>query len=124
MGLNAPAFADQLGFPRRTYLTWEREEADPPARLLLLLGRDHDIDLVWLLGGPDDEIRYGSARLDWDRFSRLRSSVQEMADRLGLNPSEDQILDVVREVFDGPVADEELTLRHIERHWKAARTLK
>ena len=87
---------------------------------MLLLGRDYDIDVVWLLDGPDEQIRYGSARLDWDRFSGLRASLRNLAKRLGLNPSEDQIIDVVREILEGPASEDESALHHIERHWRAA----
>ncbi|WAC59790.1 helix-turn-helix domain-containing protein [Brevundimonas sp. SL130] len=120
LGLNAPTFADRLGFPRRTYLTWEREESDPPARLLLLLARDYDIDLIWLLEGPQDVVQYGSARWDWDRYIALKRSLKDLAIRLGLNPSEDQIIDVMREISTGPRHQDEDALRHVERLWKAA----
>jgi len=120
LGLSAPAFSDRLGLPHRTYLTWEREEADPPARLLLILGRDYGIDLIWLMDGPGEEIRYAGARVDWERFERLKSAVVDMAKRLHLKPGEDRILGVVRDVFEGPESEDTKTLSHIERLWRAA----
>lgn len=73
-------FADRLGFPKRTYLAWERGDSEPPLRLLAAIIREFGIDANWLLEGPNSVPISKGATLDWDRASRIYEElVEELA---------------------------------------------
>ena len=120
-GLNQSAFAARLGFARRTYLGWERGESDPPIWLLDALHREFGIDPNWLLHGPGDRPRQYGAGLDWDRFSRLLTAVDQEARAAGLAPRPEQICELTRAIFEGAPAEED---REIERLALTFKTMK
>lgn len=95
-GLNQTDFAKRLGFPRRTYLSWERAESPPPIWLFDSLRREFDVDPFWLLHGPEDRVmRYG-ASIDWNRLWKLQNEARSADPFAGVAMSEAHIFDVAR----------------------------
>lgn len=107
-GLNQTAFAQRLGFARRTYLSWERGDAEPPVTLLEALKKEFDVDPFWLLQGPGDMVVSHGASIDWNRMHRLHTEIAELMRDLGLAPSPAQVSELVRGVFE-LFPDEEAT---------------
>lgn len=105
-GLNQTAFAERLGFARRTYLSWERGDADPPVWLLDGLKREFDVDPFWLLHGPGDRVMPHGASIDWDRLSRLQDVVWIMMRELNLAPQPAQAHELARGLFETPQNEE------------------
>ncbi len=101
-GLNQTAFAERLGFARRTYLSWERGDADPPIWLLDSLKREFDVDPFWLMHGPGDRVASHGASIDWERLHRLQTIVWELMRELKLAPAPAQVSELVRGVFEAP----------------------
>lgn len=118
-GLNQGEFAERIGFPKRTYLGWERAETEPPIWLLTALRREFGIDPDWVLNGPDDAPRRHAAELDWERLQRLQETIREMAIQLGLEPSGRQLLDLARAVLEEPPEAEGVALRRMQQTLKA-----
>lgn len=106
-GLNQTAFADSLGFPRRTYLGWERAESMPPVLLLDVLDRLYGIDPLWLLRGPDLRPRTTGYSIDWDRLERLVTKVTALRESLGMATDPPQALRHARTLFVKPPKDDE-----------------
>lgn len=112
-GLNQTAFADRLGFARRTYLGWERAESDPSIWLLDALEREFDIDPLWLLRGPGDTPRAHGETIDWDRLGRLIDQAEKINDELNLTPSARQVMRHARGVFRSLPTDDEENLQRL-----------
>jgi transcriptional regulator with XRE-family HTH domain len=113
-GLNQTAFADRLGFARRTYLGWERAESDPPIWLLDALEREFDIDPLWLLRGPGDTPRAHGETIDWERFGRLIDKAERINSELGLAPSARQVMQHARGIFRTPPGSDEEGIQQLE----------
>lgn len=95
-GLNQTDFATRLGYPRRTYLSWERAEAPPPIWLLDGLKREFDVDPFWILHGPGDRVmRYGVG-IDWNRLWKLQNEAKAANSLTGEALSEAHVFDVAR----------------------------
>ena len=99
-GLSQGQFAERLGFPKRTYLGWERAEAVPPIWMLTAMRRELGIDPDWILHGPGDIPRRHTYDFDWDRLGRLQQDIQDYAAQIGLALSASQLLVLARTVFE------------------------
>lgn len=111
-GLNQADFATALGFAKRSYLSWERMESEPPLALLEALTRIFDVDANWLLLGPGDEPRYlhdASA----GRFLRVRAAIQAYATDAGVVLPLDRIDGLALSVTRQPVDHEAIILQAI-----------
>lgn len=76
-GLNQAQFCEMLGFPKRTYLNWERMEAPPPAVLIQRLGSILLVDANWLLFGPGEEPQY---RDEEGRRAQVAAAIRSVAE--------------------------------------------
>ncbi|MCI3181599.1 hypothetical protein C5708_15205 [Caulobacter sp. CCUG 60055] len=121
-GLNQAQFADRLGFPKRTYLGWERAETEPPIGLLRAMRREFGIDPDWLLSGPGDVPRLHVSGMDWERLQGLQEQIREHAYKIGLELSCRQLLDLARAVFEEEPGAEEKALAQMKRALKALST--
>jgi transcriptional regulator with XRE-family HTH domain len=117
-GLNQGQFAERLGFPKRTYLGWERAETEPPIGMLSAMRREFGIDPDWILHGPDETPRRHSSEIDWDRLQRLQEDIRQHAHRFGLELSGEQLLDLTRAVFDEAPEVEGVALSKMKRMLK------
>lgn len=104
------AFAAKLGFPKRTYLGWERGETQPPISLLSSLKLEFGIDLDWFLLGPDPAPRLSGHGMDWDRLADIMERVASYAKSLGGALSLTQAVLLAREIMEADLADEARTL--------------
>lgn len=112
-GLNQTAYADRIGFARRTYLGWERAESDPPVWLLDALEREFSIDPLWLLRGPGDTPRTHGETIDWTRLGHLIDQAEKINAELELAPSAKQVMRHARGVFRLSPADDEENLQRL-----------
>lgn len=100
-------FADRLGFLKRTYLTWERGESEPPLRLLVALVREFGIDANWLLEGPGSVPISKGASMDWQRAKRLYKELKNELDSVGLYLDPEQFFEYLEIIFaENPNAEE------------------
>lgn len=115
-GLNQTAFAERLGFPRRTYLSWEKGGITPSAAFLERLVEEFQVDPIWLLSGPGDRPRYHGSTIDWDRMHRLHTIIHDMMIDLKRKPTAAQTSILVKglyEVFPSEEADAIRRLREV-----------
>lgn len=112
-GLNQTAFAERLGFARRTYLSWERGDSEPPVTLLEALRSEFGVDPFWLLQGPGDLVVSYGAGIDWARMHRLHTEIAEMMRDLRLAPSPAQSSELVRGVFELLPDEEEVAMQRL-----------
>ena len=99
-GLNQGQFAERLGFPKRTYLGWERAETEPPIAMLSAMRREFGIDPDWILHGPGDIPRRHALEIDWERLQRLQEEIRQYAYDIGLELDGTQLLSLARAVFE------------------------
>ncbi|MDR7115630.1 helix-turn-helix transcriptional regulator [Caulobacter sp. BE254] len=118
-GLNQGQFAERLGFPKRTYLGWERAETEPPIGMLSAVRREFGIDPDWILHGPGDIPRRHASEIDWERLQRLQEEIRRYAYQIGLEPNGAQLLDLARAVFDEAPEVEEAALSKMKQTLKA-----
>lgn len=114
-GLNQAQFAERLGFPKRTYLGWERAETEPPIGMLRAMRREFGIDPDWLLNGPGDLPRRHASEMDWERLQELQEQIRDHAYKIGLELSCRQLLDLARAVFEEAPDAQEQALAHMKR---------
>ena len=92
-------FADRLGFPKRTYLAWERGDSEPPLRLLAAVVREFGVDANWLLEGPSSVPISKGATLDWDRAIRIYEELVEELGRMNVILEPRQLLRYIKIIF-------------------------
>ena len=82
-GLSQQAFADALGVSLRAEQNYERGNRKVPAEILLTLAHRFGVDPLWVLQGPEREIRrLASARsIDYDVLFRAIRIVRAAAGR-------------------------------------------
>lgn len=112
-GLNQSAFAAQLGFARRTYVSWEKGGVTPSAALLERLVDEFQVDPIWLLRGPGDRPLFYGSTIDWDRMHRLHSVVQEMMVDLNLRPDAGRASVLVKGLYEVFPMDEADAIRRL-----------
>ncbi|OYX36063.1 MAG: hypothetical protein B7Y99_02660 [Caulobacterales bacterium 32-69-10] len=113
--LTQEAFAVRLGFPKRTYLGWERGETEPPIGMLTALRREFDIDPDWILNGPESEPRPHRSLFDWARLQRLQDEIEHFTVEIGAKLTVSQLLALARNVFEADPATEALALAMTKR---------
>lgn len=118
-GLNQGQFAERLGFPKRTYLGWERAETEPPIGMLSAMRREFGIDPDWILHGPGDIPRRHVMEIDWERLQRLQEEIRQYAYDIGLEPDGTQLLGLARAVFEEPPEAEDSALNKMKQTLKA-----
>lgn len=112
-GLNQSAFASRLGFPRRTYLSWERGGVTPSVACIERLVDEFQVDPIWLLSGPGDRPRYHGSSIDWDRMHRLHTIVYDMMKDLKLQPNAAGASVLVKGLFELFPMDEADAIRRL-----------
>ena len=118
-GLNQGQFAERLGFPKRTYLGWERAETEPPIWMLTAMRGQFGIDPDWILHGPGDTPRRHAHDFDWERLGRLQQEIQDYVAQIGLALSTSQLLVLARTVFEEGVEAEASALDRMKTTIKA-----
>lgn len=114
-GLNQSQFAERLGFPKRTYLGWERAETQPPIGMLSAVRREFGIDPDWILHGPGDIPRRHASEIDWERLQRLLEEIRCFAYQIGLELSGGQLLDLARSVLEEAPEIEDVAMDRTKR---------
>lgn len=117
-GLNQADFAARLGFPKRTYLSWERMEREPPAALLKAILDVFDIDPAWVLAGPEALPRR-SGDQSATRQLRLQRVIRGFADDLGVVLPMDEIENLASSALSLPVDHEDSVLAAIRDSFHA-----
>ena len=101
-------FADRLGFLKRTYLTWERGESEPPLRLLVALVREFSIDANWLLEGPGEVPISKGSSMDWQRAKRVYKELKDELDSVYIHLDTMQFFEYLEIIFSGNSKSEEI----------------
>lgn len=117
--LNQEKFAQRLGFPKRTYLGWERAETEPPIRLLDAVERQFGIDPKWMLHGPGEIPRKHADDIDWVRLREIGSRVDALARRLGLDLDFAALHELAEAIYVEPPELEAQHLKTLEANLKA-----
>lgn len=112
-GLNQSAFAARLGFPRRTYLSWERGGVTPSAAFIERLVDEFQVDPIWLLRGPGDRPLFNGSTIDWDRMHRLHTVVQDLMIDLKLQPDAGRASVLVKGLYEVFPIDEADAIRRL-----------
>lgn len=97
-GLTQDAFASRLGYPKRTYLGWERGETAPPIGLLVALKRAFKIDPAWVLEGDAVGPRQGAEQVAEEAW-RAALAVEEGCRRARVAIPRERLLIVIRAVY-------------------------
>lgn len=118
-GLNQAQFAERLGFPKRTYLGWERAETEPPIWMLSAMRDAFGIDPDWILRGPDATPRRHVSEVDWERLQRLQEDIRVYAQKIGLEPNCRQLLDLAKTIFEEAEDNEQVALGRMKATLKA-----
>jgi transcriptional regulator with XRE-family HTH domain len=118
-GLNQGQFAERLGFPKRTYLGWERAETEPPIWMLTAMRRELGVDPDWILHGPGDTPRRHAHDFDWERLGRLQEEIYHYVAQVGLALTTSQLLVLARTVFEEGVEAEASALGRMKTTIKA-----
>ena len=100
-GLGQQAFAESLGYTKRSVIAWETGATEPPVIILPKLRRDYDVDPEWIVMGEDTtpQAHYGPA--DWDRLDRLLGDVDAVCQDVGLDLPPDRREALGRVLYDG-----------------------
>lgn len=112
-GLTQAAFSARLGFSKRTYLSWERAEAPPPAVLLLALRREFGVDPAWILEGDVTGPPRGPEQIAEEAW-RAAMAVEEACRRSRVVIPSDKLLAVVRAVYHGSQGRETVDARLVD----------
>ena len=99
-GLTQIDFATRVGFPKRTYLAWERAESVPSIWLLTALKGEFGIDPDWVLNGPEAVPRRYRVALDWGRYAQIYGEVERILFAIGIKPTTRQIIELSAPVFE------------------------
>ncbi len=118
-GLNQGQFAERLGFPKRTYLGWERGETEPPIWMLTAMRGQFGVDPDWILHGPEDTPRRHAQDFDWERLGHLQQEIQDYAVQIGLSLGTTQLLILARTVFEEGLDAESSALERMKITIKA-----
>lgn len=117
-GLSQAAFAARLGFPKRTYISWEQGHAEPPLKLVAAVERELGVDPSWLLSGPGGEPRLREQPFDWQRLGRLLGEVATLVERHHRVFAPEGLLELAAAIFEEPVVDEARLLSLLDRSFK------
>ncbi len=97
--LTQEEFATRLGFSRRALASWEKDQVDPPTKVLIELRNQFDADPEWILLGDDDEPRRVYFQVDWTDYEKSQEGVRALAAEARLVIGEDQLTSLGQTVF-------------------------
>jgi transcriptional regulator with XRE-family HTH domain len=121
--LSQAEFARRLGYPLRTYLSWERDEARPPVELLRRVYVHFKVDAAWLLTG-DGNMASGPDIRDYDRLEGVLKAVADIAMRLGHKVKIEGLVRLARPILDTPRDHQATALAQLEvalgDYWRRA----
>ena len=106
-------FADRLGFPKRTYLAWERGDSEPPLRLLAAIVREFGIDANWLLEGPESIPISKGASMDWERAIRIYEEMEEELEVAEIHLKPRQLFQYMKIIFSENPESEKMIMNTI-----------
>lgn len=105
-GLSQVRMAELLGVARRTFIGWERDEAEPGAETLRRLRELFDVDPEWIISGRTLVPQANMLTVNWDNLDRIQSRVERACDQARIALDERQIRDLVRIIYDEGAEDD------------------
>lgn len=105
-GLSQVRMAELLGVARRTYIGWERDEAEPGAETLRRLRELFDVDPEWIISGRTLVPQAHMFTVNWDHLDRIQWRVERACDEARIALDERQIRDLVRIIYDEGAEDD------------------
>ena len=106
--LTQEQFASRLGFSRRALVSWEKDQVDPPTKVLTELRTQFDVDPEWILLGDDDVPRRFFSQVDWAEYDVAQAEIRALANEVRLELTDDQLTGIARTVFaDGRMLEGE-----------------
>lgn len=101
-GLPQQAFADHLGFSRRTLHVWEKDQSPPPVAALIKIREIFDVDPEWVIMGDGLTPRRHFQTINWDAYDKIYREIEKIAAEVRLVLSSEQIERLARlEFADG-----------------------
>ena len=101
-GLSQEAFADCLGFSRRTLHAWEKDQTPPPVSALVKIREIFDVDPEWVIMGDGLTPRRHFQPIDWSVYDKMICEIEKIAAEVRLVLSSEQVERLARiEFADG-----------------------
>lgn len=101
-GLSQEAFADQLGFSRRTVHAWEKDQTHPPVVALVKIREVFDVDPEWVIMGEGLTPPRHYHQIDWQAYDMAIHEIEKIAAEVRLVLTNEQIERLARiEYTDG-----------------------
>ncbi|QYE37216.1 helix-turn-helix domain-containing protein (plasmid) [Polymorphobacter sp. PAMC 29334] len=107
--LGQQAFADTLGYSKRSLVAWETGTAEPPVAILKTLRSTYDVDPEWVVMGGDTTPQSHFGPADWARFDRLHGVAQTICLDLDLSLSNAKRKLIARTLYEAGADDTERT---------------
>lgn len=106
--LSQAEFADRLGFSRRSLMSWESGQADPPTTVLIQMRKQFDVAPEWILLGADLNPQRHFNQIDWAAYDDVQAKLTTKAKKAKLCLPDKMLVRLSRMVFsdgtdlDGP----------------------
>lgn len=97
--LSQEAFAEKLGFSRRTLHAWEKDQTPPPVVALVRLREVFDVDPEWVIMGDDLTPPRHYHPIDWDLYDEVVREVAKIATEVRLVLTDQQLERLARIEF-------------------------
>lgn len=97
--LSQEAFAEKLGFSRRTLHAWEKDLTPPPVVALVKIREVFDVDPEWIIMGDGMSPPRHYRQIDWDLYDEAIREVAKIAAEVRLVLTNEQLERLARIEF-------------------------
>lgn len=122
--LTQAAFATKLDVPKSTYVSWERDEAEPPLRLAHAVRSALGVRAAAELFGLLEEPEHLPRALDWISLGKLCEEVEQLARRAGYDFEISDLVEIAGIIFERGEDEYEQGLRDAEQLLRIGKRLR